>query len=226
MTFDLPHAETLAPALPLLDLNPLSPEVQTVSVYGKARGLARLKDFRRLHTLWISGLTESQADIVGALPELKSLVIHDLRPPSLRNLAGLKSLERLAICGVSRLKTLEGIQSLQHLRELFLVIVTGLESLDPLSALDNLEVLSIDGGLYKNLRLPSFKPLSGLSQLRRLRLAGVSVVDRSLRPLHDLSGLRDVFIGSPFSRKELVALAAALPFARGEMLDSLRGDAA
>jgi hypothetical protein len=226
MSVDLPHAETLAPSPPLLDLSELRPDVHTVSAYGKAKGLTRLEGFPRLRTLWISGLDERQATVVGTLSGLKSLVIHDLRTPSLRSFSGLTSLERLTICGVSKLKTLEGIQPLQNLRELLLVIVTGLQALDPLSALAYLEVLSIDGGLYKNLRLASFKPLSGLTGLRRLRLASVAVADKSLRPLHDLSGLREVFISRPFPRKDLVALALALPRARGEVLDSLRGDAA
>src|SRR5262245_18607812 len=226
MTFELPHAETIAPAPPLLDLKPLSPAVETVSAYGKAKGLSRLEDFPRLRTLWISGLNDAQAGIVGRLSGLQSLVIHDLRVPSLQGFTRLAGLEPLAICGVSELKTLEGIQALRNLRELFLVIVTGLQALDPLAGLRNLETLSIDGGLYKNLRLASFTPLRGLEKLRRLRLAGVTVVDRTLRPLHGLSALRDVFIGEMFPKKELIDLARALPLARGEFLDRYRGHAA
>ena len=51
----------------------------------------------------------------------------------------------------------------------------------------------------------------------------IRVIDRSLRPLHRLVGLREVFIAKSFPVPEFKALAAALPNARGEYLDSFRG---
>jgi hypothetical protein len=61
--------------------------------------------------------------------------------------------------------------------------------------------------------------------LRRLRLAGIRVVDKSLGPLHGLTALRSVFIAYNFPKPELRALAAALPQAKGEFLDTYRSPA-
>jgi len=226
MTFDMPYEETLAPSPPLLDLSSVEATAETVASFGKASHIGRLAKLTSLRQLWVSGVNASQARVVGSLGQLRSLVIHDWRVRSLEELSGLKALDRLAICGSGRLKSPNGIQALQNLRELVLFFLTGVESLVPLPTLGGLEVLSIDGGVYKKLRLPSFQPLASLGALKRLRLASVQVVDRSLRPLHALSNLRDIFIVDTFPKQELRDLAKALPLARGEFLDTYRGVAA
>ena len=60
--------------------------------------------------------------------------------------------------------------------------------------------------------------------MTRLRLAGIQVLDKSLEPLHSLTLLRSVFIARNLPKPELRALAAALPKARGEFLDSYRNE--
>jgi hypothetical protein len=222
MNFDMPHEEVLAPSPPLLDLSSVDMQAETVAVFGKAKNLTRLSEMPRLRHLWLSGVNEKQAVILKSLPDLASLVVHDWRLRSLEAFSGLAALEFLAVCGSGRLKSLHGIESLRNLRTLILQTMTGIEALDPLSALPHLEVLSIEGTFSRNLRLPSLQPLASLARLRRLRLAGVSVVDRSLRPLHGLANVRDIFIPDVFPRQQMRDLANALPLARGEYLDTYR----
>ena len=82
--------------------------------------------------------------------------------------------------------------------------------------------MCLEGGFSATLRVESFEPIGALKNLERLRLASVTVEDKSLRPLRALEMLRDVFINDLFSVAEMRDLAAALPLARGEFLDSHR----
>ena len=92
-------------------------------------------------------------------------------------------------------------------------------SLDGIEALGRLRTLILFdvGG-------EDLSPLAGLAGLARLRLASLRVADASLRALHGLLGLRDVFVADMFPPEEMRALAAALPEARGEWLDTYRRD--
>jgi hypothetical protein len=162
---------------------------------------------------------------VGAAGSIEDLVVHDLRIADLGWLAGLHRLRSLAIAGSPRLKRLHGIEPLVHLTSLILFDV-GVEDLAPLSELRGLKSLCVEGGMSTShpLRLATLKPLASLVTLERLRLASVRVGDKSLRPLHSLVNVREVFIADMFPPTELRALALALPHARGEWLDTYRHD--
>lgn len=222
MTFELPAAETHAPLPPVRDLRDVADDAAVVATFGSAKQIERLAALPSLRHLWISGLPEKRVQLLSSLSGLSSLVVHGFRGPSLQPLSGLPQLERLVICGSSRPHSLDGIESLPKLRELLLVLVSGIHDLDPLSAVTGLTTLCVEGGFSKPLRLPSLQPLAPLRSLGRLRLASIRIADRSLQPLHNLAALRDLFIADVFPPDEFRALAAALPDARGEWLDSHR----
>ncbi|HEY7152382.1 MAG TPA: hypothetical protein VH575_00340, partial [Gemmataceae bacterium] len=94
--------------------------------------------------------------------------------------------------------------------------------LEPLGPLQELEALCLEGGWSKPLRLDTLAPLGRLGRLKRLRLASLRVADGSLRPLHQLGELSNVFIAKAFTDTEFRHLAAALPNARGQFVDSFR----
>ncbi|MRR11339.1 hypothetical protein EG835_02375 [bacterium] len=222
MTFHLPAQSTQAPITPERDVRSIPLNASVVATYGAAKDLSRLTSFPKLRDLWLSGLPEKHVPLISSLGQLSSLVVHDLRCTSLLPFAGLGHLERLVICGTSRLQSLEGLGSLVHLRELLLVLVTGIRDLEPLTSAPPITTLCIEGGFSKALRLPTLGPLAAVSTLTRLRLASLRVADGSLRPLHRLSAIRDLFIADVFSPQEFRALAHALPNASGEWLDSYR----
>lgn len=194
----------------------------TVSVYGKARHLSRLESSTKLRYLWISGVKAEAAEIVARVPGLQRLVIHDFRLPDIGPLARLESLTELSIAGSAKLKSLTGVERLRRLRTLILFDNCNYPDVDALAGLIELETLCLEGGMSKQLRLPTLGPLADLHKLRRLRLASLRVADGSLRPLHRLKFLREVFIARVFSPAEFRALGAALPDVRGEYVDSFR----
>lgn len=226
MTFHLPAEATRAPVAPARDLGAVRSDASVVATFGATRDLARLSALPDLRHLWLSGLPAKHVPLIASLDKLSTLVVHDLRSTSLLPFGGLVHLERLVICGTSRLQSLEGLGALENLRELLLVLVTGIRDLEPLASAPPLTTLCVEGGFSTDLHFPTLRPLAGLSSLRRLRLASLRVADGSLRPLHGLSALRDVFIADVFSPTEFQALGQALPHASCEWLDACRNRAA
>jgi len=111
---------------------------------------------------------------------------------------------------------------LSNLRSLILFSNCNYHDIAELRCLDQLDMLCLEGGLSKQLKLASLAPLESLKSLQRLRLASLRVQDGSLQPLHGLHALREVFIAKVFSALEFRALAQALPNARGQWVDSFR----
>jgi len=220
---EMPHAEVLAPGVLEGDEEALA-RGECKAVDGREITVAGLDDLRELQYLWTSRLTIPGAEAVGQLVQLDRLVVHEYRPADLRPLSPLRNLTRLAIVGSPALKSLEGLEPLTNLRELILFDNSYYSDLSPLANLVNLETLCVEGGLYKNLKVDSLGPLAGLERLTRLRLAGIQVLDKSLEPLHGLTLLRSVFIARTLPKPELRALAAALPEAKGEFLDTYRNE--
>jgi hypothetical protein len=156
------------------------------------------------------------------LRDLRELVIHDFRASSLAVMPDAQALEVLAVCGSPKLRSLDGLQRYRQLRQLILLDCCNYRDLSPVRALSQLDTLCLEGGFSKMLEVETLGPLSGLAELRRLRLASIRVSDRSLRPLEGLCTLESVFIARTFPKRELRRLANALPEARGEYLDWAR----
>ena len=194
----------------------------TVAVYGRAKGLHHFRASTALRRLWISGVEAAAADVLGGLSRLEALVIQDLRIADLHAFASLDGLRELAIAGSPKLKSLSGLERMRGLKRLILFDNCNYPDIAALAALTEVETLCLEGGFSKQLRLPTLEPLVGLRNLRRLRLASVRVADGSLRPLLKLAALQQVFINKGFPPSEFRTLAAALPNARGEFLDTFR----
>ena len=175
-----------------------------------------------LEYLWVSGIREKEVAIVGGMTWLRRLVVHDLRVSTLQAFASLGRLRSLSVAGSPKIKSLNGLERLNGLTELILFDCCNYATIEQIAALASLETLCLEGGLSKPLTIESLEPLARLTELRRLRLASIRVMDQSLRPLHGLDRLRDVFIAKMFPVSELRAAAAALPAAHGEFLDSHR----
>lgn len=222
----IPHRELIAPAPVHERLEDVERGASSAALFGRAPDLMGLAERAPLRALWISGVDSRAAEQLARATQLTQLVIHDLRRVDLGCLAALVALRSLAIAGSPRLRSLAGLGSLTELRELILFDCCSYASIEALASLPGLETLCLEGGFSKLLRLETLEPLRTLRRLRRLRLASLRVADGSLEPLHGAGELREVFIAKTFSEAELRRLAAALPLARGEYLDSSRDDTA
>lgn len=208
---DISELQIIAPGPVAEDVTETFLRADTVAIFGRAKNLRRLQASPVLRHLWISGVNAPTAEIVGGLRGLTRLVMHDFRMANIGPLAALEHLRELAIAGSPKLRSLEGIERLPTLRSLVLFDCTNLSDIEPLTRLRNLETLCLEGGFSKHLSLKTLAPLAALVKLRRLRLASVKVSDGSLRPLHRLRSLKQVFIARAFSPAEFRALGEALP---------------
>jgi hypothetical protein len=219
---DLPSAELRAPA-PGFDLVASIPhDAAVAAVFGRAKDFDALAHRQSLEYLWLSGIRDREAAIVGGMTWLRHLVVHDLRVSTLQAFAPLARLTSLRIAGSSKIKSLDGLERMTGLTELILFDCCNYATIEQVAPLVSLETLCLEGGVSKPLTIESLAPLARLTKLRRLRLASIRVTDKSLRPLHGLDRLRDVFVAKMFPVSELRAAAAALPAAHGEYLDSYR----
>jgi hypothetical protein len=197
-------------------------DADVAAVFGRARDFEELTHRPTLDRLWVSGVREREFEILATMTWLRSLTIHDLRVATLRSLSTLVGLKSLRIAGSPRIKSLDGLEELTRLNELILFDCCNYSTVAQIKTLIALDTLCLEGGFSKPLRIDSLAPLSRLMNLRRLRLASIRVADKSLRALHGLHELRDVFIAKMFPDSELQAAAYALPLARGEYLESFR----
>ena len=219
---NIPAAAIQAHGPVLDDLAALPSDATSVCAYGRAKGLEQLQSLVHLRRLWLSGMGERAWSAIPHLGDLRELVIHDFRAPSLAVTPDVQALEVLAVCGSPKLRSLDGLQRYRQLRQLILFDCCNYRDLSPLRALSQLDTLCLEGGFSKMLEVETLGPLSGLVELTRLRLASIRVKDRSLRPLEGLRKLESVFIARTFPNGDLRRLANALPGAHGEHLDSAR----
>jgi hypothetical protein len=219
---ELPSTALRAPSIVTECVEAIAEDAKTTAIFGRARDFEDLRLRRSLSELWTSGLGPDQVRTLGAMTWLQSLVVHDWRVPTLESLSALAHLRTLRIAGSTRLQRLDGLQHLKSLTDLTLFDCCNYTHVTQIEAIVGLNTLCLEGGFSKPLRLESLSPLAKLVHLRRLRLASLRVEDQSLRPLHGLAGLRDVFIARTFPDTELRAMAAALPLARGAWLDACR----
>ena len=219
---DIPTEAIRAFGPALDDLAEADPSVTEVSAFGRAKGLERLRSLTGLRRLWLSGMSERAWSQLQRLETLRELVVHDSRASSIAVMPDFPMLESLAVSGSAKLKSLDGLDRYRELRRLILFACCNYHDLSPVGTLTHLDTLCLEGGFSKMLRVESLAPLSGLVDLRRLRLASIHVSDRSLRPLEALGRLESVFIARTFPDEEFCRLAEALPGARGEFLDSAR----
>lgn len=219
---EIPHRQLLAPRPAATTLAEIENGARVAALDGRRVEVAGLPPSHALETLWASRVGRDAAVAIGQLPALSRLVIHDYREADLSPLAGLGVLTSLAVAGSPKLRDLAGLERLTGLTELILFDNCNYTHLAPLAGLGHLETLCLEGGFSKPLRVETLAPLAWLTRLRRLRLASIRVEDKSLAPLHGLTALREVFVAATFPKAELAAMAAALPEAGGEFLDSQR----
>lgn len=219
---DLPHDRIVAPQPIAADLADVSPGADVISISRNTKGLFRLPEYRNLRRVWTTGLDAQTLTVVSSLPELRELVVYEYRERDLTAVARATALESLAVWYAPRLRSLAGVEHLRGLRELIVGDVRGPLPLDEVASLASLETMSMEGGMWRPLAVPSLQPLASLERVERLRIASIKVEDQSLAPLRGLSRVRDVFIANQFPLEEFARLAAAWPEVKSESLHPVR----
>ncbi len=225
-------AATGTPLFPLVvpertiveDLSELPLEARFVATRGTAKALSRLSSAVNLEALWANPASAELLNQISRLPNLRAVLLRSLRKLDPAPLAGAARLEHLMLDWLFGPVDLSFLGSLSRLQTVWLANVKRVR-LETMPSLPQVIGLELGGGMWSVLELDSLKPVSRLPNLRYLALRSTKVLDGSLRPLHGLTDLREIHVANYYPMQECVALAAALPQARGEVLNPIYMDA-
>lgn len=148
---------------------------------------------------------------VARMRGLRALELGHLRASSLEAITGLEELECLSVHAEGRGPDLRPLAALPHLKVLRLSgrALDRFADIRICTRLTGLHVFG--GGPGATFAIDSLAPVSGLRQLRTLRLGLTRVRDRSLRPLAQLRSLHVLALGDRrFPVEELAWLAATV----------------
>jgi hypothetical protein len=115
-------------------------------------------------------------------------------------------LRHLSITYPSYVRDWQFISQLYGLRYLRIANATTLTSLEHIAELVHLEVLILAGPYSRDMKVPSLKPLSRLTNLRVLMFASFRPQDWSLAPLHEMRRIEYFSCPSSCPVEELHAL--------------------
>ena len=145
----------------------------------------------KLQFLQVYGASDEQAGFASSLPGLEDLTLISSRIRTIESITGLReSLTSLSIRQASALQDFSGLSRFRLLRRLLLESCRHLSSLEFVSNMPDLEVLSVsDCGSIQSLR-----PLEGCLRLERLHFYGsTNVQDGDLSVLGLLPDLRGAY---------------------------------
>lgn len=120
-----------------------------------------LLQFSNLKTLYFTG--DNKLKNIGALINLRDLLMTSTTHQDLTHLENLRNLETLRICG-GRITSLKGIEAFRNLERLDLLYCRKLIDVDSISKLANLKKLHIE----KCVQLANFSFLQGNQTIRNL----------------------------------------------------------
>jgi Leucine-rich repeat (LRR) protein len=169
-----------------------------------------LSEFTNLKRLWCVNVNQEFLENICSCSSIEDLYIDELKVSDIASLTKLKNIKTIHIDTCSKLDSLSELAKLESLRALGITNCKNIHDLQPLSKMHNLQELVIAGGMYAGMKVASFSPLSGLSNLKYLYLANVKAEDESLRHLAELKNLQQLDIANFYSTEEFAWLSGKL----------------
>jgi hypothetical protein len=139
---------------------------------------------------------------------IKWSAIDDLSP-----ISGLRSITHLYIGSSSKIKSIDALADLQTLVDLSLRNLQGVIDYSAVGRLARLERLSIEGdgiASMKKSKVASLRPIANLTELKRLKLSWVTVLDDSFACLSSLKSLKHLDLPSSWRAENVKLLSDAL----------------
>ena len=214
----LPLYELVVPRRPIRDdLSGIPGDAAFVATRGTAKSLHRLADLHELIAIWASPATSELFEACARSPMLRAIYVTHFKRLDQVRLEGAQSLEHLMLDWAPSLVDLSFLKELPALRVLYLENMKRID-LSTLPELSSLRGLVLGGTMWSTLKLADLSPLTRLPQLRVLRLSNAKPIDGSLRPLAQLTELRELDLPNFFDFAEYARLAHALPKTTGSSL--------
>ncbi len=209
--FELPPEASLANA---------PADVQILHVTKDTVALDRLPKLENLRFLCAHNFKDAQFQQICEASQVTHFSANVFGVKELHPIGGLVNLVALDLSDNTKATSLEWLSRLTKLQILVLDNCPISVDLTPISACTNLRYIWLSSRYKKPMCVPSLIPLSGLTRLEKINLTNVRVEDRKLRALHSLNELAEIELPDFFPHEEFIALANALPNARGRWLDA------
>ena len=197
------------------DLADVPVDASVIRIDRHTRNFNRLAELHALRRIVAGAIDQRILEALGGAASIEELSVTG---SAIESFAPLRQLTRLVWMHVSvatRLRSLSGIERHPNLTFLEIRECATVSDLEPLQNLQHLRLLTLDGRMYKPMRLDSLEPLGRLNSLRILRLSAVRVRDRDLSPLFGLSGLQWLELPRHFSPEQFAELSRHLPDTKG-----------
>lgn len=198
------------------DIHPGAHDVVMYRSKHSHKGIAAHRHIRRL---WAHAVDQAFLDEIAQLDALEMLYITRVSATDLTPLRNLPQLRSLSVIDATKVTDLGWLPSTASLQALAVENLKRVTDLDALASLTQLKALAVEGSMWTAMRVASLAPLSALKQLEHLFLTNLRVVDKSLRPLHALTGLRALQCANFYPAAEFMALAHARPQLRCDWFD-------
>ena len=179
-----------------------------ISITADAKNINLLEN-AKIDKLWLFGAKEKDIDRVFKIIQPEYVNLYQLLAKDLTCLEQLKCKTLLADWNTKALK-LWDLKRNGDLRKLSIRDFSKISNIDEIQVAKNLVSLSLEGGMWKPLKIDSLKPIIHLEKLEYLRIMQIKVADESLKPIAELNNLKTLEISNQFPTKEYANLAVKL----------------
>jgi len=190
------------------DLSHFDLSENEISITADAKNI-NLLEGAKIDKLWLFGAKEKDIDRVFRIIQPEYVNLYQLLAKDLTCLEQLRCKTLFADWNTKSLK-LWDLKRNKNLRKLSIRDFSKISNIAEIQSAENLVSLSLEGGMWKPLRIDSLKPLINLKKLQYLRLMQIKVADESLEPIAELNNLKTLEISNQFPTKEYANLAVKL----------------
>ncbi len=172
-----------------------------------------LPSLEHVRVLWFqSKVSQELFDAACQMRNLEGLWIHFSSVKDLTNIVKAKSLRHLYMGSSPGIQSIQPLAQMTQLQSLHLENLKRVIDLSPLANLKRLQSLNFKGGLWTIQKVKSLEPLSALTSLKLLDVSALQTLDESLRPLGSLEDLRQLCLSmDKYPIEELAWLSAKNP---------------
>ena len=219
-TFKKMHAGfDIQPVENLLDV---PSDLQAIHVTKYTLNLDVLRTLKQVKFLSAHAINDICLKQICLATQLTHLSVNAYSVKDLGPLSNLTNLEGLELTDNTKAYAVDWLTSLTALQVFALADCPIIIDIAPIAACTEMRYVWLSSGHSKPIRVDSLDPLSALSKLETLIIKNGRVADRKLSGLHSTSNLTTVDVPNNFPKKEFLALADALPNAKGYWLDAYR----
>lgn len=183
-----------------------------ISIDHHTKNIDLLTSVSGIETVWIYWVKQNEFDLIIKSINPKHVYVYGVQIPDLSSLEHVSNAETVCLQWNTKASSLWDLSKNVRLKRLGIEDFKRLENIEEVPHCQQLEELTLAGGVVSNtLKLETLEPLSHLDNLKTLGLNNIRVKDESLSPLRHLQNLRELHISNQFPTEEYAKLSVCLP---------------